>query len=299
MYQKLLSQSGFSMDRLATFCAVADAGSIVSAAKGDPSRQSLMSRQIRELETFFGVDLVRRVGRGLELTEAGRELAAIGRQNFKGLSDYAARCRQQEWTVRIVASNSIAQWLLLPRLKAVAEAQPNVRFEIFHNQTRDMVAGTREGIYDLAFVRKDALVSGLKHAVLGEIESCLFVPKSLVRVAPKSVADAFCSLPMALPIGGRMRDIVERLAATKGGAPRVVVACSSYLQAAQAVQSGMCAAVLPETALSSLDAKKLHRLSIPDRFALCVAWSPRNTDTRPALGELIEHFTREMTLKVK
>lgn len=48
MYQKLLSQSGFSMDRLATFCAVADAGSIVSAAKGEPSRQFLMSRQIRE-----------------------------------------------------------------------------------------------------------------------------------------------------------------------------------------------------------------------------------------------------------
>jgi len=94
MYQKLLSQSGFSMERLATFCAVADAGSIVSAAKGDLSRQSLMSRQIRELETFFGVDLVRRVGRGLELTDTGRELAAIGRQNFKGLADYAARCRQ-------------------------------------------------------------------------------------------------------------------------------------------------------------------------------------------------------------
>jgi len=283
------------MDRLATFCAVADSGSIVSAAKGDPSRQSLMSRQIRELETFFGVDLVRRVGRGLELTEAGRELAAIGRQNFKGLSDYAARCREQEWTVRIVASNSIAQWVLLPRLKAVAVAQPNVRFEIFHEQTRDMVAGTREGIYDLAFVRKDALVSGLKHVALGEIESCLFVPKSLVRVAPKSVADALCSLPMALPIGGRMRDTVERLAATKGGTPRVVVACSSYLQAAQALQSGMCAAVLPETALATLDAKKLHRLPIPDRFSLCLTWAPRNVDTRPALAELVATFKAQLT----
>jgi len=297
MYQKLLSQSGFSMDRLATFCAVADAGAIVSAAKGDPSRQSLMSRQIRELETFFGVDLVRRVGRGLELTEAGRELAAIGRQNFKGLSDYAARCRQQEWTVRIVASNSIAQWVLLPRLKAISGAQPNVRFEIFHEQTHEMVAGTREGIYDLAFVRKDALVAGLKHSALGEIESCLFVPKSLVRVAPKSVADALSSLPMALPIGGRMRDTVERLAATKGGAPRVVVACSSYLQAAQALQSGMCAAVLPETALGTLDAKTLHRLPIPDKFTLCLAWTGRTVDTRPMLAQLINVIRSAVTLE--
>ena len=299
MYQKLLSQSGFSMERLAGFCAVADAGSIAAVAKGDPSRQSLLSRQIRELETFFGVEMVRRVGRGLELTEAGRELAAIGRQNFKGLSDYAARCRKQEWTVRIVASNSIAQWVLLPRLKAVAEAQPNVRFEIFHEQTREMVAGTREGTYDLAFVRKDALVPGLKHAVLGEIESCLFVPKTLAKVPPKSAVEAISTLPMALPIGGRMRDTLERLAATEGGSPRVVLACSSYLQAAQAVQSGMCAAVLPETALASLDAKKVHRLPIPDKFTLCLAWTPRNVDTRPALAELIELLSRWMRLETR
>ena len=84
------------MDRLANFCAVADEGSIAIVAKGDPSRQSLISRQIRELESFFGVELVRRKGRGLEITEAGRELAAIGRKNFKGLEDYSARCRGRD-----------------------------------------------------------------------------------------------------------------------------------------------------------------------------------------------------------
>ncbi len=296
MYQKLISQSGFSMERLATFCAVADLGSIVSAAKGDPSRQSLMSRQIRELETFFGVELVRRVGRGLELTEAGRELAAIGRQNFKGLADYAAQCRRQQWSVRIVTSNSIAHWLLLPRLKAVSDAQPNVLFEIYHAQTREMVAGTREGTYDVAFVRKDALVAGFHYAVLGEIESCLLIPKTLAKTAPKSAAEALSTLPMALPLGGRMRDSLEQLVAKRGTSLRVVIACSSYLQAAQAVQSGMCAAVLPHTAIASLDARKLHRLPIPDKFTLCIAWTPRNVDTRPALENLIESLKRAMVV---
>ena len=273
------------MERLANFCAVADAGSIASVAKGDPSRQSLMSRQIRELESFFGVELVRRKGRGLEITGAGRELAAIGRQNFNGLADYAARCRGREWSVRIVASNSIAQWLLLPRLKAVAEAQPNVKFEIFHEQTREMVAGTREGTYDVAFVRKDALVPGLKRAVLGEIGHSLFIPASLAKKTPKSVVDALASVPMALPIGGWMREKVEKMA---GARPlRVTLACTSYLQAAEAVRSGMCAAVLPDTALSSLQGQRLHRLPLPDRFTLCLAWTPRNVDTRPALVELI------------
>ncbi|MEX1118458.1 MAG: hypothetical protein WEB60_06645, partial [Terrimicrobiaceae bacterium] len=61
-----------------------------------------------------------------------------------------------------------------------------------------------------------------------------------------------------------------------------------------AVQSGMCAAVLPETALAGLDAKKLHRLPIPDKFTLCLAWTPRNVDTRPAMGELITCFSEHV-----
>ena len=75
-----------------------------------------------------------------------------------------------------------------------------------------------------------------------------------------------------------------------------MIACSSYLQAAQAVQSGMCAAVLPETALASLDTKKVHCLSIPDKFTLCLAWTSRNVDTRPALAELIATLRVNMVL---
>jgi DNA-binding transcriptional LysR family regulator len=294
MFYSILSQSGFSIERLANFCAVADAGSIASVAKGDPSRQSLMSRQIRELESYFGVELVRRKGRGLEITEAGRELAAIGRQNFKGLEDYAARCRGREWTARIVASNSVAQWLLLPRLKGVAEAQPDVRFEIFHEQTREIVAGTREGTYDVAFVRKDALVPGLKHAVLGNVGHSLFIPIALAKTPPKSVADALATVPMALPIGGWMREKIEKMA---GARPlRVTLACTSYLQAAEAVRSGMSGAVLPDTSISSLHGQQLHRLPFPDRFTLCLAWLPRNVDTRPALERLIDRLKTAMIL---
>ena len=62
------------------------------------------------------------------------------------------------------------------------------------------------------------------------------------------------------------------------------------------VQPGMCVAVLPETALASLDAKKLHRLPIPDKFTLCLAWTPRNVDTRPALAELIATLRVNMVL---
>jgi DNA-binding transcriptional LysR family regulator len=284
------------MERLGNFCAVADTGSIVGAAKGDPVRQSLISRQIRELESFFGVELIRRRGRGLELTEAGRELAAVGRENFKGLSDYAARCRGAAWTARIVASNSVATWLVLPRLKMLGKASGDVRFEIHHEQAREMVTATREGIYDIAFVRKDSLGPGLRYAVLGEIGHSLLVPKGLMRAAPKNAAAVLGTIPMALPVGGKMREIVERMAEKARVRMNVTVGCSSYLQAAQVLQSGMCATVLPDTALASLKPGVFHRIPLPDRFTLCLAWSARNADTRPALARLIEQFREKMAV---
>lgn len=284
------------MERLANFCSVADAGSIVGAARGDTVRQSLISRQIRELETFFGVELIRRRGRGLELTEAGRELAAVGRENFKGLSDYAARCRDAAWSVRIVASNSVASWLVLPRLKGLENANGSIRFEIHHEQTREIITATREGIYDIAFVRKDALGTGLRHATLGEIGHSLLVPKTLLRTEPKGILSVLGTVPMALPIGGKMRESIDKMADRGKVRLNVAVGCSSYLQAAQVLQSGMCAAVLPDTALSALKPGQFHRLPLRDRYTLCLAWSARNADTRPALAGLIAQLTETMAL---
>lgn len=282
------------MERLASFCSVADAGSIVGAAKGDTVRQSLISRQIRELESFFGVELIRRRGRGLELTEAGRELAAVGRENFKGLADYAARCRGAAWTVRMVASNSVITWLVLPRLKTIENATGSIRFEIYHEQGREMIIATREGIYDIAFARKDQLGPGLKHAILGDIGHSLLVPKRLMRAEPKNTAAVLGTVPLALPVAGKMRESIERMAEKTRVQMNVNVGCSSYLQAAQVFQSGMCAVVLPDTALSALKPAQFHRIPLPDRFTLCLAWSARNADTRPALAKLIEHLAEKM-----
>jgi len=74
--------------------------------------------------------------------------------------------------------------------------------------------------------------------------------------------------------------------------------CSSYLQAAQVLESGMGAAVLPDNALSTLKPDRFHRLPIPDRYTLCLAWSARNADTRPALAGLIQQLTEKMVIVV-
>jgi len=87
-YTELFSEHGLSIDRLKSFLDVVDAGSIVKAAGGDTNRQSQYSRQIKELETFFGAKLTRRKGRRIEITEEGERLARLIRESFTNLSDF-------------------------------------------------------------------------------------------------------------------------------------------------------------------------------------------------------------------
>ena len=53
------------------FIAIADAGSLTAAAAAIPLAQPALTRQMRELETEMGVQLLQRMPRGVRLTQAG------------------------------------------------------------------------------------------------------------------------------------------------------------------------------------------------------------------------------------
>src|SRR6266496_1122361 len=86
-FKSLFQKTGLSLDRLRNFALIADAGGLSLAAGGASSRMSLFSKQVRELEAFFGVALTVRQGRAVKLTDAGRELAQLARAHLGGLAD--------------------------------------------------------------------------------------------------------------------------------------------------------------------------------------------------------------------
>lgn len=90
MFEHLFAERGLSLDRLKTLIEVAKAGSIAAAARGDSARQSLYSRQIKELEEFFGVELASRRGKVLALTGAGWELVRLASESLCLLDDFKA-----------------------------------------------------------------------------------------------------------------------------------------------------------------------------------------------------------------
>src|SRR6059036_1387384 len=126
MFENLFANSGLSLERLKTFREIVAAGGITAAAGDDSNRQSQYSRQLKELEKYFGVELLRR-GRGpAELTDAGQRLYEIIGHTLSALEEFRLTCAGQPLELVIGAGESLIQWLLLPRLSGLAAAHPRL-----------------------------------------------------------------------------------------------------------------------------------------------------------------------------
>jgi len=285
MFEELLSVGGLSLDRLKNFCAVAEAGGIARVADGDPAKQSLYSRQIRELEQFFGVELTRRKGKGIELTEAGRDLARQTRLAFTGLSDFKASAAGVSTDIRIGSGNSVIEWMLIPKLREMRETARTGKFtfQLFDVRTADTIRGLLEHTLDFGIVRTSAVVAPLRFHSFGEIGYRLFIPK---RLQNKSAPGDVTRCELAVSMGGEFAARLEA-AASKSKIPlHTAYRCTSFTQAARLVQEQVCAAILPEIAAGILG-DTASSTELPwlksYRRKIGVAWHQRLLEARPQI----------------
>jgi len=289
MFNELLSKSGLSLDRLESFCLVAEAGGVTKAAKGDPARQSLFSRQIKELEEFFGTELIRRKGRGVVLTEAGERLNVIARESFGSLADFQSECKSRPIEVVIGTGESVIQWLLMPRLEKLRQQIPNVRLKFLNLPTYEAVARLADGLIDFALVRSGAVSRPLVVSPIGSLSYSLFLPPSSeARQDRKSVATLLNTLPLATLEGeGSFRSELAELGKQHGIKFNIQIECPSFPLAARAVVLGGVAAILPTIAQDDLREAGVRQVQIPFLKSLeremCLASNARLIRIRPIL----------------
>lgn len=291
MFESLFSKSGLSLDRLRSFLEMAEAGGISKAAPGDQVRQSQISRQIRELEEFFGTDRTQRRGKGLVLTSAGRRLAGMVRGQLQGLDDFRREQEGRPKSFVLGAGTSTLESLVAPRLPALAEALGGAQLHTASYRSHALVEVVREGCVDLAVVRRDAIAEPSRRNCLPLVKVTfhLCVPKRLLPkgkgLADLSDPNLWTRLPFASGRDGGQLDRAIREAMGKAGVafhPRFE--CGSMLQVRQLVAQGSCAAVLPGLALPGLDEKRI--LVVPYAplasygRTLVLHWNPRQIEMR-------------------
>lgn len=259
---ELLSESGLSLDRLAGFLEVADAGSITAVARGDASRQALLSRQIKELETFFAVKLTRRAGRGLELTDAGRDLARRTRDAFRLWGDYKEGYAGHKRRLNIGASGSVLEWLLIPALSDLQ--QEHFELRVVGGRTAQLAQQLEDGELDFAILRDNAQTPRLTGDVIGNYGYQLWAPRKLLPKGVEGSHQLLSTLPMALTAGGTFRKKLGDELSARGIELNVGVETTSFSQALEAVRTKSYAAILPEFANTHLSEKQFTAFDLPE-----------------------------------
>lgn len=133
-----------------------------------------VGQQIRALEDVLGVVLFRRTPKGLELTaEAANGLDAL-RSGFLSFEESVAAMRvgQSSNTVTIAAPRAVMTRWLMPRLRRIVDAQPDLRFRLVN---ADEVLDFTEANLDLAIRRGPDR---------GDLEGVAIDDGSMVDIAP-------------------------------------------------------------------------------------------------------------------
>ena len=293
MFEPLFAKRGLSLDRLRVLCEVADAGGIARAARDDPTRQSQFSRQLKELEDFFEIELTRRQGKGLGLTEAGKELARQARELLQGLQDFQLRWIDQPLSFSIGAGESLIAWLLLPNLGKTPKGLPAANFKLSNLRTGDIVTGLHDLKLDFGIIRSGAATTSLQTYPLGKIEYALFCPKvGIKKSTTPDLVSVLQSVPLALlNSDGEFMGDFKMWAEKNKVVIRTKLECDSFPQACHAIKTGSYAAILPTIAARDLPSGEFVEIALPSKKKardICLAWNPRILRLRTAAPKIAE-----------
>ncbi len=255
-FDRLFDLSGLSLDRLRTFLMVEEAGNLSKAANGDATKQSQYSRQIKELESFFGAAFTRRVGRRIEITNEGHLLAAVIRRHFRELDEFREAMAGREVCVRFGSQGSVIDWLLVPRLAAVRVALGNAMIEMEQMRSLDTVRAVADGRLDFGIVREDALPPETKRWRLGGVGYALFGANAHWRGCNSS-QEVISKAPVAdLKVGGQFVTRWHEWLSSQKIRAKVTSRVSSFAALSRVVQAGDAVAALPEMAAVDFDPKR-------------------------------------------
>lgn len=293
---RLLAATGLSLERLETFLRIADAGGITAAAGSDPNRQSQFSRQLKQLETFFGATLARRGHGAWALTPAGETLHRLARLHFAALEDLRRECAEQPLELRFGAGESLLQWHVLPRLGEISRRLPRATWTLENCRSRELVDRLSHGRLDFALLRADAVPTSLSAVPLGPSHFHAVAPASctgeeLPRES-KALLRRLAAHPLALLHGSTPAAALESHAHRAGLQLRVVLRATSYAQLAEATRLLGCATLLPSFALPHALSGLFALGPLPLRWkcsrTVMLVWNPQAVEVRAPLKACAE-----------
>jgi DNA-binding transcriptional LysR family regulator len=145
-----------NLDQLTVFLAVSRHLHFSRAAEELYITQPAVSASVAKLEGEFRIKLFHRIGRRVELTDAGRFLAREGQRLLEQVSQLERRLLEfnalKRGVLTIGASFTVGNYWLPAALKNFHDSHPNIEVQCGLGNAEQVLEGTARGEYDLGFL---------------------------------------------------------------------------------------------------------------------------------------------------
>jgi LysR family transcriptional regulator, nitrogen assimilation regulatory protein len=275
------------------FFAVIEHGNLSSAAQSLRLSQPTLSRQIQSIEDQFQTPLFVRGGRGMILTEAGKQLheglQSIERQLRSLKTDVAAVSLEPAGEVAFGIPPSPRGLIAVPLVKRFNASYPRIMVRIVEEtsgQLRDLVAN---GLIDIAVTNTYEPGLGVSAQPLGRERMVLVGPvEAKLSMRREIPIEKLADLPLILTTRpNSLRLTIERGLGIRGLQPNVRFEANTLPLMTDLVMSGLGYTVLPTCGIGTLlKQQKVTAAPIQDLFITWLVARPKGR----SLGVAADRF---------
>lgn len=165
---------------LTTLITILETGSFQKAAAKLNYTQSTVTFQIKQLEEELSIKLFEKIGRHMELTQAGKDLLPYIHtilQSVEQISNYKKDMSEITGSLRLVAPDSILIYLLQPVIKEILHRAPKIRLIVNSIPSEEINQAILEGSADIGIdCDKGGFPDSVIHKAANPFYACLIAP---------------------------------------------------------------------------------------------------------------------------
>lgn len=246
------------LDLVRTFLVVAEEGNLTRASVRLFRTQPAISRRLQALEQSLGATLFVRRKSGVGLTEAGSRLVAPARELLRAQDRLKRAVRGDgeiaESRLRISCSDTVARYLLAPRLSSMMARFPKLELELQVSNTPQTIARVAEGEADLGFVLLPARHKALDfHPLLKYRHMAAFPAGTAPRGKEVGLQELMSRPLVLLDRSTRTRQLIDASLLSKGLFPGRVTEVGNVSVQKALVRAGLGVGILPGYAKEASD----------------------------------------------
>src|SRR5450830_1301433 len=282
----------FDLTDLRLFILIAELNSLTRSAERMNMSLAATSNRIKELETRFGMRLLYRESKGVQLTPAGQTFLSHAQQFNNGIKGY----------IRIFANTTAVTEFMPEILGKFLTLHPQVNVALEERLNHDIMRGIQEGTADIGIVAGPVQGEGLE--ILNFSTDRLVLATALEHPLAGAGKVAFAETleyeHVGLHEGSTLHHFLNRIVSESGQRLKLRIQVRSFEAMCRMVETNVGIGIMPQSA--ALRHKQTMQLSM---IELTDPWSVRersmvvqSLDALPLYARDLVEFIKQQTAQV-